>query len=73
VEKIYSKEDWAKMTLDERSQVRTIRARSQAQGGGTRNISAILTLRTLVLVMYELEDKKILRGTVFDAEWAAAG
>jgi hypothetical protein len=41
VDKIYSQEDWAEMTLDERSQVRTIRARSRAQGGGTRNISAV--------------------------------
>jgi hypothetical protein len=41
VNKIYSKEDWAKMPLDERSQVRTIRARSRAQGGGTRNITAV--------------------------------
>jgi hypothetical protein len=41
VDKIYSKEDWAKMTLDERSQVCTIRARSRAQGGGTRSISVV--------------------------------
>jgi hypothetical protein len=42
VDKIYSKEDWAKMTtLDKRSQVRTIRARARAQGGETRNISAV--------------------------------